>query len=128
MNKLVKNSDLHFPLHLLHLQCSRKLIFVVAQVKPWGSSLASSLYSPANPSAPFVKSTFKMPGEFIHFLSCSCYHPGLSHHHASLGYCSCLLTSLPKCMSGDHIIPLLRMLQWLPISFKVRAYVLTLRA
>lgn len=62
-----------------------------------------SLYSPANPSAHFVKSTFKMPWELNHFLSRPCYSPGLSHHHDSLGYWKLPPNQTPKmCVWWSH--------------------------
>lgn len=51
---------------------------------------------PTNLSAHFVKSTFKMPWEFSHFLSCPCYLPGLSHHHTSLSYYKLPSNQSPK--------------------------------
>lgn len=73
-----------------------------------------------------AKSIFKIPVEFHPYS----HHPGLSQCHSPLDYCCDLLTALPATTltpsvslharvlsvpyKSDHVIPLLKVLQWLP--------------
>ena len=98
MNRLAKNSDLHF--------LPRFAPPVVLNANPsfWWLESEAQEPSSSNPSADSPGSSFEMPSECDHFFPQPCYHSGLSCHH-SLGYCHQLLTSLPEWTS-DHVSPL----------------------
>lgn len=90
LKRVAKNSDLHFP-----PRTAPPIILKATPYFLWPQSEAQES-SFSNPSADSLGASSEMPSEYNHLFPQLCYHPGLSHHHSTLGYGSQLLTSLPK--------------------------------